>query len=74
MATFVPEFTAYDWLCPRRAANFNYRLAEGQRYGQAFVNSLDPRDGAILAQTPFDPFYKDDTQAVSDAIKFLLEH
>lgn len=48
------------------------RLAEGQRVGQAFFNSLSDADQNALQGTRHDPFYggQDETY---QAIEFLLD-
>lgn len=46
-------------------------LAEGQRLGQAFFNSLVDLDQHRLSGTPHDPFHKNDQASIHDAIDFL---
>ena len=56
---------------------FRRRIANGQRLGQAFFNSLNYKDRSKLANTPFDPFFAvgraEENMAVLYALDFLTK-
>lgn len=53
-------------------AAFRNRL-ETQRFGQAFLNSLNQRDQERLTGHAYDPFYSNNPQSVYIAIGYLVD-
>jgi hypothetical protein len=47
-------------------------LADGQRAGQAFMNSLPASMYDKLTSKPIDPFYKSDSGSVLKALDYLI--
>ncbi len=60
-----------DYLGDQRRM-FWVRYSAPQRLGQAFMNSLSPRDYHVLSGSLFDPFYRDDKDSVIRALEYLL--
>lgn len=48
-------------------------IREGQRIGQAFINSIDADSSDRLLGTLYDPFHKDSYKSVWDAIDYLTK-
>lgn len=50
------------------------RVGNGQRIGQAFMNTLTPRDYERLSGSLSDCFYSDETYRVILALEYLIEN
>lgn len=53
--------------------DFRQNLASHQRLGQAFFNSLSPKDAERLRGSLHDPFYLATPEGTIKAIEFLLD-
>lgn len=66
-----------DWINwqPGQQDRFLGRLlGYNERIGQAWFNSLHPKDAEKLRGTMYDPFYKDEKSDVILALAYLLEN
>lgn len=65
---------AEDYLDGNEGSSRTYRdkLTQGERIGQAFVNSLSRKDYGRLTGSIWDPFYKNDNESIHVAIDKLL--
>jgi len=66
---------AEDYLQGRNGSIQEYHLglARRLRLGQAFFNALSEKDQQLLRGTLRDPFHKNTSQAIEEAVVFLLD-
>lgn len=77
METFVSPIDVLDttaFLYGEPAAlNMLILMEQGQRIGQAFMNSIDSASYFLLNGSTHNPFYKDSYQSVWGAIDYLTK-
>lgn len=60
-----------DFLSVEQMSKIKKRLRNGERLGQAFMNTLDAVDYVRLTGSLYDPFYYDTPARVFAAIEYL---